>query len=366
MLAQTKSRLLANRSRSPPACLAARPPGPPASSNFLNHSNARLGGAAGFRLRNLGKLGDTRSQDGRQTLLTWIARRLAAADPPAPVLASEVPHLVSPRLRVSVDEAAGALAALEAGLAAVNAELQRGAGGSGGDGDGANGGSEGASAGSSDGPASSLRGVAADLERRLGEARELLGACRDGFAALAAYYGESTAALASEQELWLPLQQFVDRFSAAQRAVLEEARQEAERLRRQASSGGTPGSSRRPSLLPRSASASQAELGSAGAPAAHGGVDAPAAAEQAAAAVATQPGAAAPPSSSAGAQQQEQPAPKAPTETPVADPTPPRPASAARQLQFASPPGGASAGDEAADAARLQQLLEQASSEDDS
>jgi hypothetical protein len=30
-------------------------------SNFLNHGNARLGGASGFRLKNLNKLADTRS-----------------------------------------------------------------------------------------------------------------------------------------------------------------------------------------------------------------------------------------------------------------------------------------------------------------
>lgn len=215
-------------------CCALLPSSPiPPRSNFLNHSNPRLGGAAGFRVKNLLKLSDTRSLDGNETLLTWIARQLAAADPPAPVLAAEVPHVASPRLRVAVDEAAGALAAVEAGLAAVTAELQRGDNDSG---EAANGGSSSSSA--------ALQAAAAELEAKLADAKVLLQRCRDGFDRLATYYRESAAALPSEQELWLQLQAFVDRFSAAQRAVAAERAAEEERLRRQ-SSGGIGGRSGR-------------------------------------------------------------------------------------------------------------------------
>jgi hypothetical protein len=45
---------------------------------------------------------DTRSRDGRATLLQYLARRLAAAQPPAPDLASELPSVVSPALKTSL------------------------------------------------------------------------------------------------------------------------------------------------------------------------------------------------------------------------------------------------------------------------
>lgn len=40
-------------------------------SNFLNHGNARLGGASGFRLKNLDKLADTRSVVRGAVLPAW-------------------------------------------------------------------------------------------------------------------------------------------------------------------------------------------------------------------------------------------------------------------------------------------------------
>ncbi|KAL4452499.1 hypothetical protein ABPG75_008161 [Micractinium tetrahymenae] len=224
--------------------------------NFLNHGNARLGAAAGFRLRNLPKLADTRSLDGSETLLSWIARQLATATPPLPVLAAEAPHVAHPRLRVPVDEAAAALAAVEAGLAAVQAELQRlsnadpasnGSCSSSSEANSSGGGEEGAASGGGVGGAPALAAVAAELSAQLATARGLLEEARSGFASLAAYYGESAAAMASEQELWLCLQGFVGRLSAAQRAAqaaaAREAKEAAGRLRRQAS-GTSNGSSK--------------------------------------------------------------------------------------------------------------------------
>ncbi|KAL4450174.1 hypothetical protein ABPG77_010843 [Micractinium sp. CCAP 211/92] len=238
-----------------------------ALGNFLNHGNARLGAAAGFRLRNLPKLADTRSLDGTESLLSWIARQLAAASPPLPVLAAEVPHVVHPRLRIPVDEAAAALAAVEAGLAAVRTELQRVPGsGAGPDGstfkcgsdssDQGGGGDDDAGSGG-EGGASALAAVAAELAARLAAAQRLLEEARSGFASLAAYYGERAAAMASEQELWLCLQPFVGRLSAAQRAAHAAAAQEARdlsaRLRRQPSSskaGSTQGLAALPDAAP--------------------------------------------------------------------------------------------------------------------
>lgn len=198
-----------------------------------------------FPHRNLLKLADTRSTDGKESLLSWIARQLASASPPLPVLAEEAPALASARLRVAVDEAAGALEALSSGLTAVAAELQRSGGNStAGGGDTSGNGSTAASTTAT--ATSGLHKVAAELEVQLATAKALLQRCREGFAQLAAYYGESAAALSSEQELWLQLQAFVERFSAAQRAVAAERKAEEERLRRQ-SGGSTP---RRPSQGP--------------------------------------------------------------------------------------------------------------------
>lgn len=297
--------------------------------------------------RNLLKLADTRSTDGKESLLSWIARQLAAASPPAPVLAEEAPAVASPRLRVAVDEAAGALEALAAGLAAVAAELERTADG-GSDGDG--GGSSSAAAGAS----ASLHAVAAELEAQLAAAQALLQRCREGFSQLAAFYGESAAALPSEQEFWLQVQAFVERFSAAQRAVAAERKAEEERLRRQAS-GSAPGSTpRRPSRGPPPSV--EKECGAASQqPAPSNGAAAPAGTSKADA---------------------QQPAAAGGLSSPVSEP-PPRPPS--RQLSFPSPrqaeePAGAEPaageaavkGNGAADN-RVQQLLQQAdvSSEDE-
>lgn len=160
--------------------------------------------------------------------------------------------MTSPRLRIAVDEAAGALEALSAGLTAVAAELQRS--GSSSDSRPSSAGGDASSSGAAaadpaGSPASALHSVTGELEAQLAAAKALLQRCREGFAQMAAYYGESAAALSSEQEMWLQLQAFVERFSGMQRAVAAERKAEEERQRRQASglSGSTP---RRPSQGP--------------------------------------------------------------------------------------------------------------------
>lgn len=264
------------------------------------------------------------------------------------MLAAEAPHVASPRLRVTVDEAAGSLAALEAGLVAVKAELQRGSGGN----DSGSNSSSASGCGGSD----ALLAMATDLERQLADARALLQRCRDGFASLAAYYGESAAALPSEQELWLPLQAFVDRFSATQRAVAAEQKEEADRLRRQAS-GGTPGSSRRPSMRLGSAPGSQQQL-------ADGGSGQPTNAAAAPAAAAEHGPVAAPASQAAEQEQPQRGSTAALPEAQPVDPPPPWPASAARQLEFHSPPAAAASSAAADDVRRLQELLQGMSDDD--
>lgn len=88
-----------------------------------------------------------------------------------------------------------------------------------------------------------MAAVVAELDRQLAGARAQLDACRSGFASLAAFYGEQASAMANEQELWGGVQAFVERFSAAQRAVEKEAREEAERIRRQRGSSSSSKSS---------------------------------------------------------------------------------------------------------------------------
>jgi hypothetical protein len=118
-----------------------------AAGNFLNHGS-RLGAAAGFRLKSLNKLADSRSGDGKATLLQSVAKEVCArlrkeAAPPAKpppdappaaagapagaaavgaaasgggalptgpadlqLLVDEVPHVVSSRLKSSIADAA--------------------------------------------------------------------------------------------------------------------------------------------------------------------------------------------------------------------------------------------------------------------
>jgi hypothetical protein len=282
-------------------------------------------------------------QDGKETLLSWIARQLAGATPPAAVLTAEAPHVASPRLRAPVEESAGALASVEASLAATRAELERSAdssNGSGG-GDDAAGSSSGGGSGGGTG-SDALRGVVSDLARQLEAAKALLQECREGFASLAAFYGEAGAAQSSEQELWLQLQAFVERFSAAQRALAQEQREEAERLRRQSSSR-TPGSAAAASSSSRSG---RPRLGPGEGPASGKHQPANGAVHSMPAAAPAQ----APPPGSGGTEQ-------------AAD-VPAGPASAARQLSFPSPAKEGLPAAEA-EAARLQELVAAAGSSDD-
>ena len=45
---------------------------------------------------------DTKSLDGKATLLSYVARQLSTGLSPAALLAEEVPHVVGPALKVSV------------------------------------------------------------------------------------------------------------------------------------------------------------------------------------------------------------------------------------------------------------------------
>ncbi len=158
--------------------------------------------------------------------------------------------MVSPKLRVSLAEVGEVLNTVEAAARAVQAELQRcgppvvvrlavaAAGGS--------------KAGAGEAQArgehvhlelrldsyQEVMGVTLeDVRRQLGVAKQQLQQAREGFAQLAALFGENAAALGSEQELWGDVQPFVEQFSMAQKAAM--ARLRAERKEPSKKAGGT-------------------------------------------------------------------------------------------------------------------------------
>ena len=155
---------------------------------------------------------DTRAADGKVSLLSFAAARLAAAG--APLLSEELPHVAGPRLRVSLREVEEAVAGEDARAEEARVALAAAA-----------------DAGDSALPAA-LGDALAEVGRRLVAVRQRLAAVRSDFGALASYYGESSAALSSEQELWAGLQAFVLAFSAAQQAALRRAAEEEEERQR--------------------------------------------------------------------------------------------------------------------------------------
>ncbi|KAF8060333.1 FH6 [Scenedesmus sp. PABB004] len=290
-----------------------------AAGNFLNHGS-RLGNAPGFRLKGLNKLHDSRSLDGKSTMLQALARQLLerGGDGVA-VLAEELPHVASPKLKISWQEAADMLTAVEAAAASIAGELEQAEDGvklvltvqkpqpPGGDGGrsparpgsagggrgpparaggGAGGaGSRAASpargAGSDDGSAAPPAGApagagdaagASEAAAGGGEAGGEAGGCgaaplvavrivvdnfqpvmakvlssikgrqaeldllRDRAASawegLLRHFGETRQSCPADTEFWADISLFVERFSAAQKAVLQEDRDAAERKQR--------------------------------------------------------------------------------------------------------------------------------------
>ncbi|KAL0049978.1 hypothetical protein WJX82_001917 [Trebouxia sp. C0006] len=95
-----------------------------AMGNFLNWGT-RLGQGAGFRLRNLPKLQDTQSLDGKTSLLSYIARQLSTGHSPAALLAHEMPHVVGPALKTSVQEVTDMIDKTSVAMDLVRSELKR-------------------------------------------------------------------------------------------------------------------------------------------------------------------------------------------------------------------------------------------------
>eukprot|EP01025_Chloroclados_australasicus_P042860 TRINITY_DN4558_c0_g1_i5.p1 TRINITY_DN4558_c0_g1~~TRINITY_DN4558_c0_g1_i5.p1 ORF type:complete len:1620 (+),score=228.53 TRINITY_DN4558_c0_g1_i5:277-5136(+) len=72
-----------------------------AIGNFMNY-NTRLGNAAGFKLKNLSKLVDTRSIDSKLSLLSYVAHQVCRSG--YPILSEEMPSLLRPQLKTALDE----------------------------------------------------------------------------------------------------------------------------------------------------------------------------------------------------------------------------------------------------------------------
>ncbi|KAA6421764.1 MAG: formin domain containing, partial [Trebouxia sp. A1-2] len=106
------------------SCMAAALQLTLAMGNFLNWGT-RLAQGAGFRLRNLPKLQDTKSLDGKTSLLSYIARQLSTGHPPAALLAHEMPHVVGPALKTSVQEVTDMIDKTSVAMDLVRSELKR-------------------------------------------------------------------------------------------------------------------------------------------------------------------------------------------------------------------------------------------------
>ncbi|KAK9832732.1 hypothetical protein WJX81_005524 [Elliptochloris bilobata] len=205
-----------------------------AAGNVLNHGT-RLGRAAGFRLRSLARLQDTRSADGHTTLLQHVAARTLSLSPPLPLLSDELPTLAVKPLRTSLAEVAETVEAAGAALAAVRAELARTPPAVA---------VELALEGSSRGTwlrarlrlrpepfHEALVATQQELAAGLAAARAALADTQRAFVALVAFFGENAAGAASDGDFWRELTEFAVRFTAAQR-------QERERLQRRAAGRG--------------------------------------------------------------------------------------------------------------------------------
>ncbi|WIA23864.1 hypothetical protein OEZ85_013518 [Tetradesmus obliquus] len=95
-----------------------------AVGNFLNHGS-RLGNAPGFRLKGLNKLHDSRSTDGKSTMLQALARQVLARGKDIAVLSEELPHVISSKLKISWQEAADMLDQVEAAAQQISRELEQ-------------------------------------------------------------------------------------------------------------------------------------------------------------------------------------------------------------------------------------------------
>eukprot|EP00879_Flechtneria_rotunda_P013653 GHRR01014263.1.p1 GENE.GHRR01014263.1~~GHRR01014263.1.p1 ORF type:complete len:984 (+),score=468.20 GHRR01014263.1:955-3906(+) len=95
-----------------------------AVGNFLNHGT-RLGNAPGFRIKGLNKMHDSRSMDGKSTMLQVLARQLLTHGEDIGILSEELAHVTSSKLKISWQEAADMLATVEAAAEEISQQLEQ-------------------------------------------------------------------------------------------------------------------------------------------------------------------------------------------------------------------------------------------------
>eukprot|EP00891_Asterochloris_glomerata_P002244 jgi/Astpho2/2244/fgenesh1_pg.00040_%23_71_t len=209
-----------------------------AIGNFMNWGT-RLGQAAGFRLKNLPKLQDTRSLDGKMNLLLYIAHQLSARQPPHAILAEEVPHVMGTGIKTTLQDIAETADRVQAAMQSIKLELKRSAlsvtvklrvqpgqpapalpADPLGLGQG-----QGAVEDCvvldilSDNYMDTMSSMLKEGEAQLKALRRLQRQAQDSFAHLVSFFGENPQALASDADFWSEVSLFVQRFSSCQRQL---------------------------------------------------------------------------------------------------------------------------------------------------
>lgn len=261
-----------------------------AVGNYLNYGS-RLGASAGFRLKNLTKLADTRSMDGKVSILQLVVQELCNRK--MAILSDELPHVLSPRMKIGQQDAvemvgkiAGAISQIEHELERVTTSVvvrltvvgknssgspskegspsQRSPSTSPEPGDGPKEGPQDTAvdnAGDSpsapsapspgdkqdldDGPVVRLQVVVdnfsevmqvtlASIQAAQAELVDLKEQCAERFKQLLQYYGETPSSVPSDVEFWAEVQRVVEQISGAQKQLIQEAKDAEEREQRRA------------------------------------------------------------------------------------------------------------------------------------
>eukprot|EP01025_Chloroclados_australasicus_P040382 TRINITY_DN4216_c0_g1_i1.p1 TRINITY_DN4216_c0_g1~~TRINITY_DN4216_c0_g1_i1.p1 ORF type:complete len:833 (-),score=101.21 TRINITY_DN4216_c0_g1_i1:1768-3951(-) len=92
-----------------------------ALGNFMNYGT-RLGNAMGFRLKCLSKLQDTRSLDGKHSLLSYIAQQVCKQG--YPILSDEIPSLVRAELKTCLKDVNEMFNSVKEAILQIEAELK--------------------------------------------------------------------------------------------------------------------------------------------------------------------------------------------------------------------------------------------------
>ncbi|KXZ42876.1 hypothetical protein GPECTOR_113g288 [Gonium pectorale] len=190
------------------------------AGNFLNYGT-RMGNAVGFRLRVLPKLADTKSADNKHSLLSMLALEVMRigeryGESPDVVLSDQMAALADPKLKTSHQESGDTLNSVEQQLNEMRDFLST-------------------YVPITDVPdvvdrfADTMREELETLERQAAEVKELQARVKVEYEAMLKYFGENLNSTPSDTEFWDAISQFVDKFSATQKALVTERKEKEER-----------------------------------------------------------------------------------------------------------------------------------------